>query len=104
MMLKTFILDVSNVHFDCLVFSELVQTMRVTDKCAVYSFGVVALEVMMGRRPGDLLSSLSSIKPPLSNDPELFLKEVLDLRLEAPTAHHAFCGTKIIIKNSSVPG
>ncbi|KAF9688512.1 hypothetical protein SADUNF_Sadunf02G0204700 [Salix dunnii] len=68
---------------------ELAQTMRVTDKCDVYSFGVVALEVMMGRHPGDLLSSLSSIKPSLSNDPEFFLKDVLDPRLEAPTGQAA---------------
>ncbi|KAJ7009019.1 hypothetical protein NC653_007614 [Populus alba x Populus x berolinensis] len=68
---------------------ELAQTMRVTDKCDVYSFGVVALEVMMGRHPGDLLSSLSSTKPPLSSDPELFLKDVLDPRLEAPTGQGA---------------
>jgi len=63
--------------------------MRVTDKCDVYSFGVVALEVMMGRHPGDLLSSLSSIKPSLPSDPELFLKDVLDPRLEAPTGQAA---------------
>ncbi|KAG5252343.1 MDIS1-interacting receptor kinase [Salix suchowensis] len=68
---------------------ELAQTMRVTDKCDVYSFGVVALEVMMGRHPGDLLSSLSSIKPSLSNEPEFFLKDVLDPRLEAPTGQAA---------------
>lgn len=68
---------------------ELAQTMRVTDKCDVYSFGVVALEVMMGRHPGDLLSSLSSTKPPLSSDPELFLKDVLDPRLQAPTGQAA---------------
>uniref|UniRef100_A0A6M2EE45 non-specific serine/threonine protein kinase n=1 Tax=Populus davidiana TaxID=266767 RepID=A0A6M2EE45_9ROSI len=65
---------------------ELAQTMRLTDKCDVYSFGVVALEVMMGKHPGELLSS---IKPSLSNDPELFLKDVLDPRLEAPTGQAA---------------
>jgi len=68
------------------VFAELAQTMRLTDKCDVYSFGVVALEVMMGKHPGELLSS---IKPSLSNDPELFLKDVLDPRLEAPTGQAA---------------
>ncbi|KAJ6687223.1 LEUCINE RICH REPEAT KINASE 2 [Salix purpurea] len=86
MMLRIFVLNVSNVDFDWLVFSELAQTMRVTDKCDVYSFGVVALEVMMGRHPGDLLSS---IKPSLSNDPQIFLKDVLDPRLEAPTGQAA---------------
>ena len=49
--------------------------MRVTDKCDVFSFGVVALEVMMGRHPGELITSLSG---------ELFLKDVLDQRLPPP--------------------
>ncbi|PRQ25748.1 putative protein kinase RLK-Pelle-LRR-XI-1 family [Rosa chinensis] len=38
---------------------ELAFTMQVTDKCDVYSFGLVALEIMMGRHPGELLTSLS---------------------------------------------
>ena len=56
--------------------------MRVTDKCDVYSFGVVALEVMMGRHPGELITSLSESS--LSNNLELFLKDVLDQRLPPP--------------------
>nr|AMM42960.1 LRR-RLK [Vernicia montana] len=68
---------------------ELALTMRVTDKCDVYSFGVVALEVMMGRHPGELLSSISSPKPSMSNDPDLFLKDVLDQRLPSPTGQLA---------------
>ncbi|KAG5252316.1 MDIS1-interacting receptor kinase [Salix suchowensis] len=77
-------------------------------------FGVVALEVMTGRHPGDLLSSLSSIKPSLSNEPQFFLKDLLDPRLESGlsmhtnqargAAHHAFCGARIISKNSTFPG
>ena len=61
--------------------------MRVTDKCDVYSFGVVALEVMMGRHPGDLLESqLSKSSQSMKKDnAELFLKDLLDQRLEAPS-------------------
>ncbi|KAL7172641.1 hypothetical protein ACSBR2_032177 [Camellia fascicularis] len=65
--------------------------MRVTEKCDVYSFGVVALEVMMGKHPGELLTTLStsSLSPSLSNDQDLFLKDVLDQRLLPPTGQLA---------------
>ena len=49
----------------------------VTEKCDVYSFGVVTLETIMGRHPGELISSLS--KPTTSN---IMLKDVLDPRLQ----------------------
>lgn len=58
--------------------------MRVTDKSDVYSFGVVALEVMMGKHPGELLFS-----PALSDDPDSFMKDVLDQRLPPPTGQVA---------------
>ncbi|EOY29538.1 Leucine-rich repeat receptor-like protein kinase family protein [Theobroma cacao] len=38
---------------------ELAYTMRVNEKCDVFSFGVTTLETLMGRHPGDLISSLS---------------------------------------------
>ncbi|GMN49045.1 hypothetical protein TIFTF001_018201 [Ficus carica] len=63
---------------------ELAQTMRVTDKCDAYGFGVVALEVMMGRHPGEMLEFLSVSSRWLSNVKELLLKDMLDQRLEAP--------------------
>ena len=50
--------------------------MVVTKKCDVYSFGIVALEIIMGRHPGDLLTSLSS---PSSQN--FMLNEILDQRL-----------------------
>ena len=50
--------------------------MVVTKKCDVYSFRVVALEIIMGRHPGDLLTSLSS---PSSQN--FMLNEILDQRL-----------------------
>lgn len=61
--------------------------MRVTDKCDVYSFGVLALEVMMGRHPGELLISLSSSAT--IDNPDLFLKDLLDQRLPIPTGQLA---------------
>ncbi|KAL3753099.1 hypothetical protein ACJRO7_000491 [Eucalyptus globulus] len=69
---------------------ELAITMRVTNKCDVYSFGIVALEIMMGKHPGDLLSSLSMTKTStISEDPNLLLKDVLDPRLPPPTGQRA---------------
>ncbi|XP_058188000.1 probable leucine-rich repeat receptor-like protein kinase At1g35710 [Rhododendron vialii] len=59
---------------------ELAYTMVVTEKCDVYSLGVMALETIMGRHPGDLLSSLMS--PPSEN---MMITNVLDPCLLAPT-------------------
>ncbi|KAL9267309.1 MDIS1-interacting receptor like kinase 2-like protein, partial [Drosera capensis] len=64
---------------------ELAQTMRVTEKCDVYSFGIVTLEVMMGKHPGEILPSLSM----LVNDQDLLMKNVLDERLSPPTGQLA---------------
>ncbi|KAJ9535552.1 hypothetical protein OSB04_un001314 [Centaurea solstitialis] len=36
---------------------ELAYTMVVTEKCDVYSFGVIAVEVIMGKHPGELVTS-----------------------------------------------
>lgn len=61
--------------------------MPVTDKSDVYSFGVVALEVMMGKHPGELL--FSPALSALSDDPDSFMKDVLDQRLPPPTGQVA---------------
>ncbi|KAG5560017.1 hypothetical protein RHGRI_003334 [Rhododendron griersonianum] len=65
---------------------ELAYTMEVNEKLDVYSFGVLTLEVVMGRHPGDLISSLSSStfdsSPPSSYG--IFVKNVLDKRLPLP--------------------
>ncbi|KAF7105568.1 hypothetical protein CFC21_106359 [Triticum aestivum] len=37
---------------------ELAYTTKVTEKCDVYSFGVLVLELFMGHHPGDFLSSI----------------------------------------------
>ncbi|XP_042976928.1 leucine-rich repeat receptor-like serine/threonine-protein kinase At1g17230 isoform X2 [Carya illinoinensis] len=60
-------------------------TVQVMEKCNVFSFGVVALEVMMGRYPRELLVSLSSSQSTaaisVSGSAEFLLKDVLDQRL-----------------------
>ncbi|KAL5769832.1 hypothetical protein ACOSP7_013986 [Xanthoceras sorbifolium] len=62
------------------VAPELAYTMKVTEKCDVYSFGVLALEVIKGKHPGDLSPSLSS---PLTRD-NMLVKDVLDQRIPIP--------------------
>ena len=55
--------------------------MVLTEKCDAYSFGVVALETIMGMHPGELLSSLSLS----SSNQDVMLKDVLDPCLLPPT-------------------
>ncbi|KAK9116915.1 hypothetical protein Sjap_015862 [Stephania japonica] len=55
---------------------ELVYTLVVTEKCDDYSFGVVALETIMGRHPVELLtSSLVHVNS------EMMLKDTVDMHL-----------------------
>ncbi|KAB2601835.1 LRR receptor-like serine/threonine-protein kinase [Pyrus ussuriensis x Pyrus communis] len=63
------------------VAPELAYTRKVTEKCDVYSFGVLALEVIMGKRLGDLITSFLS--PSVCENK--LLKDVLDQRLPPPT-------------------
>ncbi|XP_068479505.1 MDIS1-interacting receptor like kinase 2-like [Phaseolus vulgaris] len=58
---------------------ELAYTLSVTEKCDVYSFGVVTLETLMGKHPGELISSLS-----IPTTPNMFVKDLLDSRLPFP--------------------
>ncbi|KAM3206076.1 hypothetical protein ACQJBY_061635 [Aegilops geniculata] len=60
---------------------ELAYTTRVTEKCDVYSFGVLVLELFMGHHPGDFLSSIA-------NKIRL-LRNLLDTRLPLPGAEIA---------------
>ena len=53
--------------------------MVATEKCDVYSFGVLVLEILMGTHPGELLTSLSSKTPQ-----NMMLNEILDQRLPPP--------------------
>lgn len=65
---------------------ELAYTMEVNEKLDVYSFGVLTLEVAMGRHPGDLISSLSSSSLGSSSpsSSSILLKDVLDKRIPLP--------------------
>ncbi|KAM0917443.1 hypothetical protein ACQ4PT_009514 [Festuca glaucescens] len=60
---------------------ELAYTTRVTEKCDVYSFGVLVLELFMGHHPGDFLSSMANKTTPVEN--------LLDIRLPLPEAEIA---------------
>ncbi|XP_026445449.1 probable leucine-rich repeat receptor-like protein kinase At1g35710 [Papaver somniferum] len=70
---------------------ELAYTMKVTQKCDVYSFGVLVIEVLHGRNPSDIITLLSpdllhasssTSTLPVKN---IMLKDILDECLEAPT-------------------
>ena len=75
--------------------------MEINEKCDVYSFGVLALEIIMGKHPGDLISSLSSSLPSSSTfTTHMPLNNVLDQRLSLPTnkvASDVLSFTKIAI-------
>ncbi|KAF7815677.1 MDIS1-interacting receptor like kinase 2-like [Senna tora] len=60
---------------------EIAYTMKVDEKCDVYSFGVLTLEIIIGEHPGELISSLVGT----STAYNLPLKVVLDQRLPHPT-------------------
>ncbi|KAE9596246.1 hypothetical protein Lal_00048720 [Lupinus albus] len=62
---------------------EFAYTMEVDEKCDVFSFGVLSLEIIMGKHPGDLISSLFS-SAATSTASNLLLKDVLDRRLPHP--------------------
>ncbi|XP_044511510.1 MDIS1-interacting receptor like kinase 2-like [Mangifera indica] len=59
---------------------ELAYTMEVTEKCDVYSFGVIAMEVIKGKHPDDIISSLLSH---LTSE-SMLVKDILDQRLPLP--------------------
>jgi serine/threonine protein kinase len=56
----------------------------VNEKCDVYSFGMVALEVIMGRHPGSFISSISSSSSSSIVSHQITVNEVLDQRLSPP--------------------
>ncbi|KAL9437291.1 hypothetical protein AB3S75_023198 [Citrus x aurantiifolia] len=60
--------------------TEFAYTMKITEKCDVYSFGVLVLKVIKGKHPRDFLSSISSSS--LNTDIEL--DEMLHPRLPTP--------------------
>ncbi|XP_027928405.1 MDIS1-interacting receptor like kinase 2-like isoform X2 [Vigna unguiculata] len=62
---------------------EFAQTMEVTEKCDVFSFGVLCLEIIMGKHPGDLISSLLSSSSAVITH-NLLLIDVIDQRPRHP--------------------
>ncbi|XP_042034847.1 MDIS1-interacting receptor like kinase 2-like [Salvia splendens] len=60
---------------------ELAFTMVVTEKCDVYSFGVLALEVMFGDHPGDFISSMTTMKRSMQFAQNMMVQQLMDKRL-----------------------
>ncbi|XP_047965895.1 MDIS1-interacting receptor like kinase 2-like [Salvia hispanica] len=56
---------------------EMAFTMVVTERCDVYSFGVLALEVMFGDHPGDFISSMTMTQVAQN----IMVQQLLDKRL-----------------------
>uniref|UniRef100_A0A8I6YNR1 non-specific serine/threonine protein kinase n=1 Tax=Hordeum vulgare subsp. vulgare TaxID=112509 RepID=A0A8I6YNR1_HORVV len=68
---------------------ELAYSTRVREKCDIYSFGVLTLELFMGHHPGDFLSSMA--------DKTTSLKDLLDIRIPLPAAEVASKLFKVIV-------
>ena len=72
-----------------LITPELAYTMEVNEKCDVYSFGILALEILLGKHPGDVTACMvlpsSGTMAPGSALDNLLLKDKVDQRLPHPT-------------------
>ncbi|XP_028075665.1 probable leucine-rich repeat receptor-like protein kinase At1g35710 [Camellia sinensis] len=67
-------------HRNIVKLYELAFTMEANEKCDVYSFRVLTLEVIMGKHPGHLIYSLPSSSSK-SNFEGMFFMDILDQRL-----------------------
>ncbi|XP_042489435.1 probable leucine-rich repeat receptor-like protein kinase At1g35710, partial [Macadamia integrifolia] len=72
--------SVVEISLPGLELQELAYTMVITEKCDVYSFGVLALETIMGRHPRELISSLTSLV-----GQKMLLRDMLDPCLTFPS-------------------
>ncbi|KAM4080305.1 hypothetical protein ACJW30_11G004700 [Castanea mollissima] len=77
---------------------KLAYTMVVNEKCDVYSFGVGVLETIMGRHPGELISSLAS-----SSTQHIMLKDVLDPRL-SPHINQTIAQSVVLVVTLALAG
>ncbi|XP_060668093.1 MDIS1-interacting receptor like kinase 2-like [Ziziphus jujuba] len=60
--------------------SKLAYTMEVNEKCNVYGFGIMTMEILMGKHPGDLVSLISSnwLSSPFSPLDKVSLVDILN--------------------------
>lgn len=72
-----------------MMFVEPAYTMKVTEICDVYSFGVIISEVLMGRHPSEIITLLSEIllSSPSSSKlkPDIRLTDILDPCIGEPS-------------------
>ncbi|XP_028790659.1 MDIS1-interacting receptor like kinase 2-like [Neltuma alba] len=77
---------------------ELAYTMAVSEKCDVFSFGVLAFEILMGKHPGDLISHLQSF----DDVPNMNFKEILDPRLSPPKEQQKLMKEVVLIASIAI--
>ncbi|XP_050886163.1 MDIS1-interacting receptor like kinase 2 isoform X2 [Lathyrus oleraceus] len=63
---------------------ELAYTMEVSEKCDVYSFGVLILEIVFGKHPGDFVSTMGQSSDLGVETEDLSLIDKVDKRLPHP--------------------
>ncbi|KAI6704614.1 hypothetical protein NL676_007576 [Syzygium grande] len=78
------------------VAPELAYTMSLTEKCDVYSFGILSLEVIVGKHPVELGLSLNS----LQSEQSMELESLLDARLPPPADQITMNEVKAIVKQA----
>lgn len=71
--------------------------MAVSEKCDVFSFGVLAFEILMGKHPGELIPHVQSF----NNAPNINLHEILDSRLP-PVEQQKLMKEVVLIANLSI--